>query len=79
MREPWTGDLIGRMHNEHITYDDLAAEMGVGKAYLSMILNGWRSPAGAEQRLNAAYYAVLAKRKAQKSKSLEPSSGIFKP
>lgn len=67
MPEAWTGDLIGRMHNERVTYDDLAAEMGVGKSYLSMIFNGARKPAGAEQRLNNAFNAVLAKRKAQET------------
>ena len=29
MPEKWTGRLVGRMHNEHITYDDLAKELGV--------------------------------------------------
>ena len=63
MPEKWTGDLIGRMHNARITYDDLAAELGVGKAYICMILNGRRCPPDAEERLNAAYYRVLTKMK----------------
>lgn len=42
MPEKWTGRLIGRMHNERITYEQLANEMGVNKAYISMILNGKR-------------------------------------
>lgn len=63
MPEKWTGDLVGRMHNEHVTYDDLAAEMGVTKGYISMILNGSRSPAGAKERMNGAFQAVLEKRK----------------
>lgn len=62
MPEKWTGDLIGRMHNERVTYDDLAAEMGVCKGYVSMILNGQRNPPNAESRLRAAFDAVLAKR-----------------
>lgn len=62
MPEKWTGDLIGRMHNERVTQDDLAGELNCGKAYISMILNGARSPADAESRLNAAFEAVLAKR-----------------
>ena len=32
MPEAWTGRLIGRMHNNRITYSDLGAELGVGKA-----------------------------------------------
>lgn len=35
MREKWTGDLVGVMHNEQITQDDVAAELGIKKAYVS--------------------------------------------
>lgn len=55
MPEEWTGNLIGRMHNARITYDDLAEEMGCGKAYVCMILNGRRNPPDAEARLNEAF------------------------
>lgn len=51
MPETWTGNLIGRMHNKGITYDELAAEMGVGKAYISMILNGGRKPTDIRKRM----------------------------
>lgn len=63
MPEKWTGELIGKMHNERVTYDEVAAEMGVGKAYISMILNGQRKPADGRERLEAAVDAVIAKRK----------------
>lgn len=46
MPETWTGNLIGKMHNKDVTYDELAEEMGVTKSYVSMILNGHRRPAG---------------------------------
>nr|DAJ43133.1 MAG TPA: antitoxin [Caudoviricetes sp.]DAY58042.1 MAG TPA: antitoxin [Caudoviricetes sp.] len=59
MREKWTGDLVGRMHNAEIKNVDLARELGVGKSYISMILNGEKAPKNAETRLNAAFYAVL--------------------
>lgn len=62
MPEAWTGDLIGRMHNARVTYDDLASELGVGKSYLSLIFNGARTPANAEKRLNDAFAAVMKKR-----------------
>lgn len=62
MPEKWTGDLIGRMHNERVTYDELAAEIGWHKAYLSLIFNGKRNPKCAEERLNNAFDAVLEKR-----------------
>ena len=62
MPEAWTGDLIGRMHNAGVTYDVLAAELGYGKSYLSMVLNGKRNPKGAKEKLNAAFDRVLAKK-----------------
>ena len=63
MVEKWTGRLVGRMHNERVTYDELAAEMGVGKSYVSMILNGRRKPAGSRERMEAAFDAVLQRKK----------------
>lgn len=33
MLEKWTGDLIGKMHNSKVTYDEVAAELGCTKAY----------------------------------------------
>ena len=61
MREQWTGDLVGKMHITCVTYDDLAAEMGVTKAYISMILNGSRKPAGIQERMEAALEAIIAR------------------
>ena len=29
MPEKWTGRLIGEMHNHNVTYEELAAELGV--------------------------------------------------
>ena len=63
MPEKWTGRLIGKMHNECITYDDLANELGVTKAYVSMILNGTRKPDGIKERMESAVCAVVEKRK----------------
>ena len=50
----WTGELVGEMHNAGISAKDLAKEMGLTPAYLSMILNGHREPPGAEEKLRAA-------------------------
>lgn len=63
MPEKWTGRLIGQMHNEKVTYDELAAEMGVTKAYISMLLNSVRKPDGIRERMENAFKSVLAKRK----------------
>ena len=63
MVEKWTGKLVGRMHNERIKAEDIAAELGVTAAYVSMILNGKRKPAGAKERFEAAVTAIVQKKK----------------
>lgn len=65
MSEKWTGILIGKMHNERVTYEELANEMGVGKPYISMILNGSRKPKGIKKRMEEAFASVLKKRKSE--------------
>lgn len=66
MLEKWTGNLIGKMHNERITYDDLAEEMGVTRAYVSMVLNGARKPKGIKERMESAFNAVLERKRTEK-------------
>lgn len=63
MPEKWTGRLIGKMHNERVTYDELAAEMGVTKSYVSMLLNSQRRPDGIQQRMEAAFESVVSKKR----------------
>ena len=63
MIEEWTGHLIGKMHNNGVNASDLAAELGVTKAYVSMILNGARKPADARSKLEAAVDAIITRRK----------------
>lgn len=58
MLEIWTGNLIGAMHNAKITRKDIADELGVSKAYVTMILNGARNPPKARERLEAAFETV---------------------
>lgn len=54
MPEKWTGSVVGKMHVNCITYDELAEKLGYTKAYISMILNGSRHPANAKEKINAA-------------------------
>lgn len=81
MPEKWTGVLIGKMHNARVSYDDLAAELGLTKGYLSMILNGKRNPPGARKRLEDAVKAVIERRKEEQMKVrltfLEPVLGTW--
>ena len=66
-REKWTGRLVGKMHNEEITYEELGSELGVCKAYIGMILNGARKPEGARERLEAAVDAIISRRKGEEA------------
>jgi predicted transcriptional regulator len=63
MPEKWTGRLVGRMHNEMVSQDDMAEELGVTKAYVSMILHGRRKPDGIRERMETAFESVISKRK----------------
>lgn len=63
MIEKWTGVLIGKMHNAGVTYEELAKELNCGKPYVSMILNGKRTPPNAKARLENAFNSLLEKRK----------------
>lgn len=63
MPEKWTGRLVGKMHNECVTYEELGAELGVSKAYVSMILKSRRKPDGIQKRMEDAFESVVNKRK----------------
>ena len=65
MPEKWTGILVGKMHNAGVTCTEIAQQLGVTKEYVSMILNGKRTPPMAKERLNAAFTAILERRKAE--------------
>lgn len=54
MPAQWTGDMVGKMHNNRITMTQVAEKLGVTKAYVCMVLNGHRNQKGAEQKFNAA-------------------------
>lgn len=62
-REKWTGQLVGKMHIERVSSVELAAELGCTKAYVSMILNCKKKPAGIQQRMEAAVDAIISRRK----------------
>ena len=51
MPEPWTGRLIGRMHNNEVTLDQLAERLGWTKSYCSMILNSKRKTSGISEKM----------------------------
>lgn len=65
MPEAWTGRVIGKMHNNSVTSSDVANQLGVTKAYVSMILNGHRAPKNGRERIEAAVNTIIANRVAQ--------------
>lgn len=63
MINKWIGRLIGNMHIHSITATELAGKLGLHPKYVSAILNGHRSPAGAQQRFEKAVADIIAERK----------------
>lgn len=66
MPAQWTGDMVGKMHNNKITLTQVAEKIGVTKAYVCMVLNGHRNPKGAEQRFMAALDELIKEREVGK-------------
>lgn len=62
MPKKWTGNLVGLMHNEKISFRDLADALGVTNRYVSMVLNGHREPEGAEEKFTAALNRIIEQR-----------------
>ena len=60
MPKEWTGDLVGLMHIHKISFSELAKELGVTNRYVSMVLNGHREPADAENRFCAAVGRLIS-------------------
>ena len=59
MPEKWTGTVVGKMHVNKVTLEDVAKEMGTTKGYVSMILNGKRNPVNAKEKITAALNACI--------------------
>ncbi|MEG2857262.1 MAG: helix-turn-helix transcriptional regulator [Clostridia bacterium] len=62
MLAQWTGDLVGKMHNNGIEKRELAFKLKCSPEYVSKILNGKRSPSNAEQRFNSALTEIIEER-----------------
>lgn len=63
MREAWTGKFVGDMHLYEVTRAELAEELGFARPYISQVLNGARTPGGAEKKFRAALDAIIARKK----------------
>ena len=51
MNEPWTANVVGRMHRYGIKGDELARRCGYSPQYLSMVLNGKKEFSSDSSRL----------------------------
>ena len=63
----WTGNLVGLMHNERVSFSELAEELNVTNRYVSMVLNGHRDPVGAEEKFTEALDRIIQCRKTQEA------------
>ena len=63
MLAQWTGELVGKMHNHKISKSQLADKLGVTREYVSMVLNGKKTPANAKERFNRAFNSIVERRK----------------
>lgn len=61
--DSWIEKTVGKMHINKITQVELSQKIGWTREYVSMILNGIKSPAGAEERINKAIDAIISERK----------------
>ena len=63
MPAQWTGEVVGKLHNNGITAKDLAAYLGLNPRYVSTILNGKRNPKNAEKKFREGLDNMLRERK----------------
>ena len=59
MPEKWTCEIVAQMHMYRITNQELARRMGFTKEYVSMVLNGKRTPESAEQKFREALSQII--------------------
>lgn len=59
MPEKWTGEVVGAMHINRISYQMLADRIGWNVKYLSTVMNGHRKPKGAESIVKDALEEIL--------------------
>lgn len=62
MPEKWTADVVGQMHLNRISRTDISKQLGVTKSYVSMVLNGKRSPKKAEEKFRQAVSELTEQR-----------------
>lgn len=64
MLAQWMEAFFGKKHAYKVKDAEIAAEVGWHPKYLSAVLNGHRSPKGAEEKLTAALDRIIERKKA---------------
>lgn len=62
MPEKWTGELIGKMHNNGIKQVELAEKLGFTNSYTGMLLRSERKPLGIRQKMESALDELIAEK-----------------
>lgn len=60
MPVPWTGQLIGKIHNAGLTIKQVAREAGLNEKYVSQVLHSDAPSDKAEQKLKDALTRLSA-------------------
>lgn len=60
--EEWIANAVGSMHVNRISNIEIAEKLDVTPEYVSMILNGKKTPKGACERINAAIDEIIKER-----------------
>jgi transcriptional regulator with XRE-family HTH domain len=71
MPEKWAGRLVGKMFMNRIANEDVARELGVSPAYISMILNGKSKTKGIRQRMEGAVDAIIQRRQEENGEEVK--------
>lgn len=62
MLAQWISGFVGQKHNHKVKNRELATELGVTEEYVSMVLNGHRTPTNAEEKFNAALNRIIERK-----------------
>ena len=59
-RPEWTGDIVKLMHLYGVTRKEVADELGVTNAYITMVLNGRQVKDKTKDRINSAVVKIIS-------------------
>lgn len=60
--DEWIADAVGKMHIHRIEHKKLADHIGWNPKYLSVVLNGHKTPKGARERIEKAIDEIIAEK-----------------